>query len=261
MDLQSFNFNHSPISVLTSENGEPLFIAKEVCDVLNHTNSRKAISDLCDPDDVTTGYIPHPQSSTKQLVVNLINESALYQLIFGSRLESAKAFKKWVTSEVLPAIRKHGMYATTPTLEQMIANPDTIIQLATALKEERQQKELLTEQNRLLRQTTINSAPKIKFYNEVLQSESAFTTTQLAKELGLSSGQKLNQILKEKGIEYRQSGQWLLHAKYSSMELTKTRTHAHTGETGEQRTSHLTVWTEKGRKFIHEIIKQQSKTG
>lgn len=137
MSMQIFNFNQNEIRVIQADNGEPLFIAKEVCDVLNHTNSRKAVTDLCDPDDVTVGYIPHPQSLTKQLAVNLINESGLYQLIFGSRLESAKTFKKWVTSEVLPAIRKHGMYATAPTLEQMIANPDTIIELATALKPER----------------------------------------------------------------------------------------------------------------------------
>lgn len=255
MSLQVFKFNQNDIQVLTSENGEPLFIAKEVCEVLNIINSRQAIANL--DEDEKLLYTLYTAGQNRQ--INVITESGLYSLVLRSNKPEAKAFKKWVTSEVLPAIRKHGMYATAPTLEQMIANPDTIIQLATALKEERQQKELLAEQNRLQQNQLKLTAPKVEYYETVLQSESTYNTNQIAKELGLSAV-TLNRKLHELGIQYKQNDQWLLYYKYQNLGYTKTKTASFTGSDGETRTTMSTVWTEKGRKFIHDLLKQRMQT-
>lgn len=120
---------------MTDKQGEPLFVGKDICDALGYTNSRAAIARHLDEDDVTKRYIIDEMGRSQETL--LINESGLYSLIMSSKLPEAKAFKRWVTSEVLPSIRKHGMYATPATIEDMIANPDMAIKLLTTLKEER----------------------------------------------------------------------------------------------------------------------------
>lgn len=129
-------FNHlgNNIRVTTDEQGEPLFVLKDVCDALNLGNNREVVRRL-DEDCVSTTDVTDNLGRPRK--TNIVNEAGLYEVIFMSRKPEAKAFKHWVTSEVLPSIRKHGMYATPVTIEDMIANPDIIIQLATTLKEER----------------------------------------------------------------------------------------------------------------------------
>ena len=120
---------------MTDEQGEPWFVGKDICDALGYTNYRGTITRHVDEDDVRKQYVIDKVGREQE--TTLINESGLYSLIMSSKLPGAKAFKHWVTSEVLPTIRRHGMYATPVTIEEMIANPDIIIQLATTLKEER----------------------------------------------------------------------------------------------------------------------------
>lgn len=129
-------FNHlgNDIRVTTDEQGEPLFVLKDICDALDLKNISDVASRL-DEDGVGTTEVIDNLGRTQK--TNVVTEAGLYEVIFISRKPEAKAFKRWVTSEVLPSIRKHGMYATPATIEEMIANPDIIIQLATTLKEER----------------------------------------------------------------------------------------------------------------------------
>ena len=134
-DITIFNHLGNDIRVMTDEQGEPLFVGKDICDALGYTNSRAAIARHLDEDDVTKRYIIDEMGRSQETL--LINESGLYSLIMSSKLPEAKAFKRWVTSEVLPSIRKHGMYATAPTIDDMIADPDMAIRLLTTLKEER----------------------------------------------------------------------------------------------------------------------------
>lgn len=161
-------------------------------------------------------------------------------------------FKLWCNDRIKELLR-HGMTATPETIEQLIANPDTLIQLAQQLKAERIEKERLAEQNELHKQQLQLSAPKVQYYNEVLQSESTYNTNQIAKELGMSAV-TLNARLQSLGVQYRQGGQWLLYSKYQSHDYTKTHTHSYTRSDGTTGTSMLTVWTEKGREFIHSVL-------
>lgn len=119
---------------MTDKQGEPLFVLKDICDALDLENNREVARRL-DEDGVSTTDVLDNLGRTQK--TNVVTEAGLYEVIFMSRKPEAKAFKRWVTSEVLPSIRKHGMYATPATIEEMIANPDIIIQLATTLKEER----------------------------------------------------------------------------------------------------------------------------
>jgi len=132
-DITIFNHLGNDIRVMSDDQGEPLFVLKDVCNALGITNTRNVSARL---DEDMKGVRPvDTPGGTQQLTV--INEVGLYEVIIRSDKPDATQFRRWVTSEVLPSIRKHGMYATPATIEEMIANPDIIIQLATTLKEER----------------------------------------------------------------------------------------------------------------------------
>lgn len=141
--IQAFNFNSSEIRVVRGTDGEPWFVAKDVCDVLEIMNVSDTVSKVLDEDErgIDTIYTLGGEQQ-----VSVINESGLYSLVLRSRKPEAKKFKKWVTSEVLPSIRKHGGYLTPEKIEEAILNPDTIIRLATTLKFERQQRALAEAQ-------------------------------------------------------------------------------------------------------------------
>lgn len=133
-DIAIFNHLGNNIRVTTDEQGEPLFVLKDICDALDLGNNREVARRLDEDGVSTTDVIDNLGRNQK---TNAVTEAGLYEVIFMSRKPEAKAFRRWVTNEVLPSIRKHGMYATPATIEEMIADPDIIIQLATTLKEER----------------------------------------------------------------------------------------------------------------------------
>lgn len=182
-ELTTFNFeNHEVRTVLI--NNEPWFVGKDVADTLGYTNSPKAIRDHVDDEDKLTERIVMAGQNRS---VTTINESGVYSLIFGSKLDSAKRFKQWVTSEVLPSVRKHGAYMTSEKIEEVLTNPDTIIRLATELKNERQEK--LQYQS----QVTVMT-PKAEFYDKVADAKEVFYVKQLADHLaqnGHHTGQNL----------------------------------------------------------------------
>lgn len=156
--------------------------------------------------------------------------------------------KLWCT-EKLDELMRYGMTATQPTLEQMINNPDLVISLATQLKNEREEKQRLEQQNALQEEQLRQSAPKVTYYDNHLQSVNTQTSTQAAKQIGMDA-EKLHKKLKEIGIIYRQSGQWILHAPYSTWGMHSTRTQTYTRSDGSTGTSVYTVWTTKGVRFI-----------
>lgn len=185
-EIQQFNFKGATLRTLTDENGEPWFVAKDVCDVLGYTNASKAISDHVDSEDKLNN---ESLSSLGQRGGWLVNESGLYSLVLSSKLPTAKEFKRWVTHEVLPTIRKHGAYMTQQTLDKALTSPDFLIQLATKLKEEQEKvKEL---------------EPKARFADAVAASDGTCLIGELAKMLrqnGLDIGQnRLFEILRQDG--------------------------------------------------------------
>lgn len=226
---------------------EPYFVGKDVADILGYTNARKAIRDHIDEEDRLTERIVTSGQSRDMFV---INESGLYSLILSSKLPTAKKFKRWVTSEVLPSIRKHGMYAT----DELIANPDIAIAAFQALKEEREQRQLLQFECNKQKQIIGELKPKADYTDIILQSKSLVTVTQIAKDYGMS-GTAMNEMLHRYGVQYKQSGQWLLYSKYHNNGFTHSETVTITHSDGRTGTVMNTKWTQKGRLFIYNLLK------
>ncbi|EGQ3598656.1 phage antirepressor [Staphylococcus pseudintermedius] len=240
-ELQTFNFEELPVRTLTVDD-EPYFVGKDVSDILGYSNSRKALSDHVDEEDKLTSQIVTAGQRRNQ---TLINESGLYSLIFSSKLESAKRFKRWVTSEVLPAIRKHGIYATDSVIEQTIQNPDYIIHVLTEFKKEREGRLVAEQQVKELK-------PKATYYDLVLQNKSLLSVSKIAKDYGMSA-RALNKLLHELGVQYKQGDIWLLYAKHQDKGYTQTSTYA----LDEKHSKVTTKWTQKGRLFIYELLKNK----
>ena len=190
--LQIFkNEQFGQVRVVTKDN-EPWFVGKDVAEILGYTNSRKALLDHVEQEDkfIGDGVTIRDSIGREQSPV-VINESGLYSLILGSKLPTAKKFKKWVTSEVLPSIRKHGMYAT----DELLDNPDLLIAAATRLKEERQARLEAEKKVQVMK-------PKADFYDDVAGSKDAISIAEVAKVLGIRGLGRNNlfQLLRDKKI-------------------------------------------------------------
>ena len=235
----------------TSE--EPLFCLSDVCSVLGLRQGD--VKQRLDDGVVSTQPIIDALGREQQ--ANFVNEDGLFDVILDSRKPQAKAFRKWVTSEVLPAIRKTGGYLATKqddTPEEIMARALTIAQTTLAKREERlKQLEAQAEQQQVTIEIQTEeikkTAPKVSYYDNHLQSVNTQTSTQAAKQIGMDA-EKLHKKLKEIGIIYRQSGQWILHAPYSTWGMHSTRTQTYTRSDGSTGTSVYTVWTTKGVRFI-----------
>ncbi len=246
MNLQTYVFEESELRMV-EKNNEPWFVGKDVADVLGYSNSRKALSDHVDNEDKGGVTIRDAIGRTQR--VTCINESGLYSLILKSKLPKAKQFKRWVTSEVLPSIRKHGTYMNAETIEKALADPDTIIRLATTLKEER-------EERMLLEQQIAEYEPKISYLDTILSSTDTVTITQIAADYGMS-GQKLNKILNELNVQHKVGGQWILYRKHMQQGYTKSHTSEIQKADGGIKVVMNTKWTQKGRLFLYDLLKDE----
>lgn len=230
-------------------NGEPWFIGKDIAENLGYTNTRKAIIDHVDTEDKRDG-VTIRDSIGREQTPTFINESGIYSLILSSKLDGAKKFKKWVTAEVLPTIRKHGAYMTPEVIEKTLTNPDFIIGLATELKKAQTRNVFLENEVKILQ-------PKAKYHDEVLNSPNVVAITQIAKDYGMSAV-KMNKLLNDLGIQYKLRNQWLLVQKYSDKGYVKSKTQEYFDTNGNIHTAMTTYWTQKGRLFIYETLKQQN---
>ena len=236
--IQIFENNEfGAIRTMSNERGEPLFCLKDVCKALE-LETKQVVRRLFD--DV---FSKHPivdrLGRTQQ--ATFVNEDGLYDTIFESRKPQAKLFRKWVTAEVLPAIRRQGGY--------MVARPtDTAESLmARAMQVMRGALDRLGTELAQLR-------PRAAYADHVLDSISCLTTTQIAKELSMT-GTELNRLLCQRGIQYGQSGQYMLYAKYARRGYAKSRTWGFRLASGELITRSYMVWTESGREFIHQLLR------
>ncbi len=230
----------------------PYFVGKDVAEVLGYSDTNKAIAMHCDDEDKKLN--DKSSSSFGQRGATLINESGLYSLILSSKLPKAKEFKRWVTSEVLPAIRKHGVYAVDEVLE----NPDMLISALQALKEEKAKAKRLTETLAVQEQQIAELQPKASYYDVVLNCKDLVSVTEIAKDYG-KSAKWLNEKLHELGIQFKQGGKiWLLYQKYAEKGYTSTKTQTYNGNDGEVHTKVHTYWTQKGRLFIYDCLKAEN---
>ena len=329
------------VRIVTDEKGEPWFCAKDLCDALGYKRATDAVRQHVRSSDTAKYRIARTvknrfgvsEGKVQNVQMNFVNESGFYALVLGSKLATAVKFKDWVTSVVLPQIRKTGGYIPVhegESEEETIRNAEEILRATLKKKEEllEQQKKLIEEQKarldgqkawiadqdaRLIQQKAllhqqevqmgldkkligeqdveirrlngvvdeqvVNIArkgeniihlehqvdglmPKAIYSDNVLDSVSCFTTTQVAKELGVTA-QELNRSLCALHIQYYQSGQYMLYAEYAHMGLAKSRTRYNAfldpkcdgrkEKMGKAVTHTYLVWTEKGRKFIHDL--------
>nr|DAI46338.1 MAG TPA: repressor domain protein [Caudoviricetes sp.] len=228
-------------------NNEPWFVGRDVAAVLGYSNPRDALSKHVDNDDKGVAKCDTLGGSQD---LTIINESGLYSLILSSKLPNAKAFKRWVTSEVLPAIRKHGLYA----IDDILENPDIAIQALTKLKEERAARKLLELDNQVKSQQIAELQPKATYYDLILQCKDLLSVTEIAKDYGMSA-KGLNAMLHELGVQFNQSGVWFLYTKYQHEGYTQTKTQNYNRPDGTQGSKVHTYWTQKGRLFIYNLLK------
>lgn len=236
---------------LENTDGKIWFCASDVAAALGYSNPRDAVVRHCKPMGVVVYDTPTRSAVQK---IKYISEGNVYRLIAGSKLPSAEKFESWIFDELVPETLKNGGYLLKKNGEtdnELLAR--AILLAQNRIKERDSRISALEKENNYAILKLKLQAPKVQYYDKVLQSQSTYTTTQIAKELGMTAGM-LNKRLRWAGIQFRQSGQWLLKAPYQNQGYTATRTHVWESRTGETGTAMLTVWTEKGRLFIHYLF-------
>lgn len=233
--------------------GIAYFVGKDVAEILGYERETKAIVDRVDSED--RFMLDNKTQSQFGIELGqrggwLINESGMYSLILSSKLPTARKFKHWVTSEVLPAIRKHGMYA----IDDLIADPDLGIAALNALKAEREKNKKLEQSVAVQTQQISEMMPKASYYDVVLNCKDLVSMSTISKDYGWSA-KKMNKYLHEKGIQFKQGDIWLLYQKYSEKGYTSTKTHTYLDDGGQHTKVH-TYWTQKGRLFIYDLLKE-----
>lgn len=252
-ELQVFkNAEFGSIRTITI-NGEPYFVGCDIAEILGYSNTEDTIATHVDEEDRTV--IQRSENTTFEIPnrgLTVINESGLDSLILSSKMPSAKKFKSWVTAEVLPAIRKHGVFA----VDEVFANPDVLINALMELKKEREEKLALQQTIAIQNQQIVEMKPKASYYDVVLNCKDLVAISVIAKDYGWTANH-MNQYLKEKGIQFKQGKKiWLLYKEYAEMGLTSTKTYTYSGSDGSAHSKPHTYWTQKGRLFIYDLLKK-----
>ena len=227
--------------------GEPWFCLKDACDILGIKNNRDAQSRLNQKGVAITDTLT---KGGKQKIL-YINESNLYKLIFSSRKPEAKKFEDWITSEVIPSIRKTGMYIRDDVWREIMDDPQKFGELLIDYARTKKEKERLQLENSQHKQIIAEYEPKVNYCDLVLKSQNAVPISLIAKDYGMSAI-AFNKLLHDLGIQYRQSGTWLLYQQYAGFGYTKSSTYL---DEKSGFTKMNTKWTQKGRLFIYETLK------
>ena len=228
-------------------NGEPWMVGKDVAQALGYGEGKSlanAVANHVDPEDKGVTELMTPGGKQKMVV---INESGLYSLVLSSKLPGAKRFRRWVTGEVLPSIRKHGAYMDPETLQKALLNPDTMIQLCQQLKDEQ-------ERNARLKAANERLEPAARYAHDCLLADGGRLASSIAQEYGMSAI-KFNKLLHRLGIQYKQGGQWLLYAKHTGKGYTETRVNLIPHNDGFTHQHPETLWTAKGRAFLYKRLR------
>lgn len=243
MQPQLFNFKGQQVRTVPID-GEPYFVGKDVAEILGYSQTAKAVREHVPEQFKGVSKLDTPGGKQE---VTVISEAGVYKLAFTSKLPAADEFTNWIASDVLPAIRKHGAYMTPAKIEEVLTDPDTIIQLATQLKQERE--------GRLIAEQKVNElTPKATYYDKVLADKSLVTITQIAKDYGMS-GRAMNRKLHELKVIYKQGQTWLLYAKYQKTGWTHSETVMVPKKDGTEKAVLNTKWTQQGRLGLYELLK------
>ena len=260
---------------------EPWFAGKDVAEALGYKDTKNALKDHVDEEDkriVKGGDLPPLENHLPKSAfpiefvradipnrgMTFVNESGVYALVFGSKLEKAKEFKHWVTSEVLPTIRKTGGYVHNS--EVFIQNylpfaDDTTKQLFRLTLDvvDKQNKQIADQQKELAEKSAAieEMTPKASYYDLVINSPSLVPITAIAKDFGLSAI-ALNRLLHTEGIQFLNNNMWVLYQKYADKGYVGTKTYAYPNKAGKMVNTRMqTFWTQKGRLFIYNLLKDK----
>ena len=228
---QIVKFKHEmfgEIRTMTNESGESFFVGNDVAKALGYKKPENAIAIHVESEDKTTTLIQGTGSNYKSKTV-LINESGLYALILSSKLEQARAFKRWVTSEVLPQIRQTGGYIPTRNMRT---------------GERLSEGEVLYLAQNILQRTIAQKN---------LPADDCMTTTEIARSMGVTT-KELNQRLVKLGVQYRKDGRYWLQGQYGHLDYAQERDYHYYGLNGEKKERKYLVWTKQGKKFIEQLI-------
>lgn len=213
-ELQIFKNQEFGTIRTTEINGEPYFVGKDIAEALGYAKPENALAAHVDDEDKTTTLIQGTGSNYKTNAT-VINESGVYALVFSSKLPNAKQFKHWVTSEVLPTIRKHGAYMTPETLEKALLNPDGMIKVLQALKEEQNKNKTLVKENSALSVQNETYRPKAEYFDQLVDRKLLTNFTDTAKELGVQRKKFLDFLFAHKYIYRNKHGVIKPYAQYA----------------------------------------------
>lgn len=229
-------------------NDKPYFCGSDVAKALGYQRPSDALNAHCRY--TVKCSTPHPQAPSKTIEMLFIPEGDLYRLIVNSKLPSAEKFEQWVFDEVLPSVRKHGLYAK----EELLNNPDLFISALQELKAEKERTKLLELENAQKKQIISELQPKASYYDLILQNKSLLPISKIAKDYGMS-GKAFNKMLHELGIQFKQGNTWLLYQQYANQGYTQSKTYAIDAD----RSAMHTYWTQKGRLFLYDLLKNRKK--
>ena len=250
-ELQVFNSKEFGDIRTTEIDGKPYFVANDVARALGYKRPADAVTAHC------KGSVKHRYlTDGGEQELKVIPEGDIYRLTVRSKLPSAEKFEKWVFDEVIPSIHQYGAYMTEQTIEKALASPDFLIQLATKLKDEQTRRKEADAEIRVKNQIIGELKPKADYYDEILKNPGLVTITQIAKDYGMS-GKKMNRILHELGIQYKQSKQWLLYSDYHCLGYTQSEVTDIIRSDGTPDVKLLTKWTMKGRLFLYNKLKEK----
>ena len=226
MKLEIFNNEtFGAVRVLADEKNDVWFALVDVCNALGIKNPRDVKAKQLKKDGVDTIYATDKLGRPTNITI--INEANLYRLIFQSRKEEAIKFQDWVVEEVIPAIRKHGMYMTNDVIETIHKDPKQFLKMVN------------------------DYVAAIEKLNLLTHTKKTYTTTEIAKELGFRSARELNKKLEEMKIQYKSGGTWVLNAEYSTLGYIETKQ----GFKVNGQPVYYPRWTQKGREFLFELFK------
>ncbi len=243
-------FNHTEFGELgvLIIGGKEYFPASKCASILGYTNPRDAIVRHC------RGVVKHDiiDNLGRTQKMNFIPEGDLYRLIIRSNLPEAERFERWVFDEVLPSIRKYGLYAPDVLIDKMLGNPEYGIRLLTEYKQAKEKARQLELENAKHKQIIGELRPKASYYDLILQNKSLVPITKIAKDYGMS-GQAMNKLLHQLGVQYKMGNTWLLYQDYADQGYTQSKTHTIDAEKSVMHT----YWTQKGRLFLYDLLKNE----
>ncbi len=256
-------FKHEEFGEIRTLNidGEPWFVGKDVCIAFGDKNHIRSVARV---DDIDKRKVELTDSMNRKQNATVINESGLYALLFAmqpqkahndgvsdeypifvqQRMEKLRKFKRWVTAEVLPSLRKHGAYITAGTLHKTMSDPRELAKLLTTLADEQDKRRKLEEENAFL-------SVKANYYDRILNSKNAVPVTQIAKDYGMSAI-AFNRMLHDYGIQYSIRNSWVLYAEYANLGYTQSKTYT----IDEDKAVMHTCWTQAGRIFLYNFLKE-----